>query len=116
MRVLTDEQIESLKLRGYFKKEIDNLDNQYDILRKLENYNVSPIPYLLLFNRLDENGLNNLIRYICLNWQNVFESLKDNSIDFRNKSAEEICVFFLDENYQHRTYFFIEIIHQYFFP
>ena len=87
MRVLTDEQIESLKLRGYFKKEIDNLDNQYDILRKLENYNVSPIPYLLLFNRLDENGLNNLIRYICLNWQNVFESLKDNSIDFRNKSS-----------------------------
>ena len=116
MRILTNDDMKSLKLRGYFKKEIDNLDNKYDTLRKLDEYNISSIPYLLLFNSLDNGGINNLMRYICLKWYDLYESLKDVSIDFKDKTSEEICVFFLNTKHQHRIYFFIEIIHQYFFP
>jgi len=90
MRILTNDDMKSLKLRGYFKKEIDNLDNKYDILRKLDEYNISSIPYLLLFNSLDNGGINNLMRYICLKWYDLYESLKDVSIDFKDKTSEEI--------------------------
>tara|TARA_B100001093_G_C26300437_1_gene789150 strand:- start:32 stop:388 length:357 start_codon:yes stop_codon:yes gene_type:complete len=116
LRILTEETIESLKMRGYLKKNIDNLDNKYDILKNLQKYNVSPVPYLLMFNSLDQNGLKNLMRFICLNWMNLCDSLKDEHIIFSEKSADEICEFFMNDNHKHRIYFFIEIIYQYFFP
>ena len=85
-------------------------------LKKLSTYNISPTPYLLLFEGLDDFGMKNLIRFICLNWQNVAESLQDTCVEFRDKNATYICEFFLCEEKTHRVYFFVEIIHQYFFP
>ena len=118
MRILNESNVESLKLRGYFKKDVNVLENNYDIIKNLNDYKICPIPYLLLFNGLDTNSVKNLIRFIILSWQDVALSLDDELIEFQNKKPNEICKFFLevDEKLSHRVYFFIEIIYQYFFP
>jgi|TARA_B100000902_G_scaffold258861_1_gene245055 hypothetical protein len=116
MRILTDKNIESLKTRGYINHSFQPRENNFDILNNLSKYNIPPTPYLLLFNGLEELGINNLFRYICLSWKKVAESLGDISIEFNKTTPKEVCNFFLQENKNHRVCFFVEIVYQYFFP
>ena len=116
MRVLTDENIESLKIRGYLKTYTNSAGDDFKCLNNLQNYNIPPSPYMLLFGGLDTLGMRNIMRYICLNWQNVAESLNDTCLEFHEKSPSEICTFFMSGEHTHRIYFFVEIVFQYFFP
>ena len=85
-------------------------------MNKLSKYKINPTPYLSLFNGLNQTGIQNINRFICLNWKNIAESLQDESIDFRNNDAIHIYKFFIDTEKQHRILFFIEIVYKYFFP
>ena len=116
MRILTEENIESLKLRGYIKRDVGDYKlSEFNSLLCLSKYNVNPDRYMSLFSSLTVSGLRNLIRFICLKWHNVAESLNDVPLsDFSRKYPTDICKFFTEKD--HRVYFFIEIIHQYFFP
>ena len=122
MRVLTHDNIKSLQMRGYINRDVNyQTSEDFGILHKLSLYSISPEPYLLLFNGIDDIGLRNLMRNICLNWQNVAQSLKDTPIKYQSRSHEQICDFFVNidpENKElcHRVYFFIEMVYQYFFP
>ena len=116
MKILDDQSIKSLKARGYIKREVNSSDSakHFEIFQTMNTYNINPEPYLLLFNGLDTTGIRNLIRHVCLSWKNVAESLGDTTIDFLKSTPVEVCTFFMEKD--HRTYFFIEIVHQYFFP
>ena len=116
IRLLTEENIESLRIRGYISHQIYSSNNGFDVLNKLSKYNINPTPYLSLFNGLNKTGIQNINRFICLNWKNIAESLQDESIDFRNNDAIQIYKFFIDTEKQHRILFFIEIVYKYFFP
>jgi len=116
IRLLTDENIESLRIRGYISHQTYLSNNGFDILNKLSKYNINPTPYLSLFNGLNQTGVQNINRFICLNWKNIAESLQDESIDFQNKDTIQIYKFFIDTEKQHRILFFIEIVYKYFFP
>jgi len=116
IRLLTEENIESLRIRGYISHQTYSSNNGFDVLNKLSKYNINPTPYLSLFNGLNKTGIQNINRFICLNWKNIAESLQDESIDFRNNDAIQIYKFFIDTEKQHRILFFIEIVYKYFFP
>ena len=116
IRLLTDENIESLRIRGYISHQAYSNNNDFDVLNKLSKYNINPTPYLSLFNGLNQTGIHNINRFICLNWKNIAESLKDESIDFQNKDTSQIYNFFIDTQKQHRMLFFIEIVYKYFCP
>lgn len=119
MRVLSNDSIQSLKTRGYIINSSEIQEHDFNILSNLSIYNISPTPYLLLFNGLEKMALKNLIRFICLNWNNIYESLDDIPIKIENKyniSAIYVLNFFLENEKNHRVCFFVEIVHQYFFP
>ena len=123
MRVLTNDNIQSLRMRGYIQRDVNyqNSDD-FDVLHKLSVYSISPEPYLLLFNGIDDLGLRNLMRNVCLNWQNVAQSLNDTPLQYQSLKHGEICAFFVDIKPEdktvlsHRVYFFVEMVYQYFFP
>ena len=116
MRILTKENVESLKIRGYIKSDISGYkSSDFDSLNNFGKYNVNQDPYMSLFTGLNQSGMRNLLRFICLQWKNVAVSLNDSPIsNFSSKSPKEIFCFFTEKD--HRVYFFIEIVHQYFFP
>ena len=114
MQIITEDTLQSLRTRGYIGQGNNQLDDTFSSLKQLENYKVSSTTYLLLFNNLDKISIFNLFRYISLHWNSVCESLNDTCIIDNNPS--QICEFFMSPEHQHRTYFFIEIVHQYFFP
>tara|TARA_B100001113_G_scaffold308361_1_gene270487 strand:- start:1100 stop:1459 length:360 start_codon:yes stop_codon:yes gene_type:complete len=119
MRVLSNDSIQSLQTRGYIINSSEIQDYDFNILSKLSAYNISPTPYLLLFNGLENIALKNLIRFICLNWNNIYESLDDIPIEIKNKyniPTISVLKFFLENEKNHRVCFFVEIVHQYFFP
>lgn len=122
MKVLTFENIDSLKMRGYFIDSLKNRKNcniNLDSLKKLNMYNIKSTPYLYLLRDINNQTMRNLEKFICLKWKTISESLDDtDTIDFKENNIEDICNFFLniDETKNHRIYFFIQIIHQYFFP
>lgn len=120
MKVLTFENIDSLKTRGYFIDSLENRTNtvSFDCLKKLNMYNIPSTPYLYLFRDINHQTMLNLKKFICLKWKTISVSLNDTDIkDFKNSNIEDICKFFINNDTQtHRLYFFIEVIHQYFFP
>lgn len=124
MRLLTTEDIEALKIRGFIQSNFryidmieiyrQNTSNDYNILKKMNEYMINPDNYITLFVQLDNITRKNLLRYICLNWHTIAESLDDCAVDFKDKPTTDICEFFVQS--AHRVYFFIEIVYQYFFP
>lgn len=119
MKVLTFEDIDSLKERGYFSSSVDTRYNSdFECLQKLSVYNIQPTPYLYLLRDMNNQTILNLKKFICLKWNNVASSLDDITINFKENTIPQICTFFLntDKDKNHRVYFFIEMIHQYFFP
>lgn len=119
MRVLSNDSIQSLQTRGYIINSSEIQEHDFNILSNLSIYNISPTPYLLLFNGLEKMALKNLIRFICLNWNNIYESLDDVPIKIENKYniyVMDVLKFFLENEKNHRVCFFVEIVHQYFFP
>tara|TARA_Y100000389_G_scaffold204989_1_gene261681 strand:+ start:715 stop:1068 length:354 start_codon:yes stop_codon:yes gene_type:complete len=117
MKVLTVKDIEALKTRGFLKLKIgqENIRNDinFDVLK---SFKINPSPYMSLFAGIDSNGEKNLVRHLCLKWGSVAESLEDDNINFKNKTTHDVCQFFLSSVHEHRVYFFVEILYQYFFP
>jgi len=122
MKVLTYNNLDSLKTRGYFIDRLDNRTNytlNLDCLKNLHMYNIASTPYLYLLRDINTQTMHNLTKFICLKWKMICSSLNDtNTIDYKKSNIEDICNFFLNTENEntHRVYFFIEIIHQYFFP
>ena len=123
MHTLKKKDIVSLKLRGYIKKnlncrEIEEYRSSIDlsVINNLNEYDISSESYMSLFSGLETNCRINLLRYMSLNWNNLANNLKDIQINFKDITHDDILVFFLNSSQSHRVYFFVEIIHQYFFP
>tara|TARA_Y100000389_G_scaffold13037_2_gene11663 strand:+ start:8403 stop:8798 length:396 start_codon:yes stop_codon:yes gene_type:complete len=130
MKILKKEDLVSLARRGYIKNKInegklDNLQNPelteyYQPLKKLETFNVDFIPYVYLFFNITNEK--QFIRHIQLKWSNISDQLED--VNFSNTNDDtkviDLCNFFINDTDEktknHRVYFFLEIIHQYFFP
>ena len=116
MKVLTEEEIDSLKIRGYINRDVGQRNKaEFNAFTKLNKYNVNSELYMSLFSGLSTSAMRNVVRFICLNWQNVSQSLNDTPIvNFSTMSANDVIDFFMA--FDHRVYFFVEILHQYFFP
>lgn len=121
MRLITLESLKSIKKRGYIVCYNENFEEKYlNIQKKLEIQKINPEPYIILFSGLTEMNKKQIIRFICLKWYHVANQLNDIQLEnFQKINFIELCNFFLDikdQNENHRVYFFIEMIYQYFFP
>lgn len=136
MKILTLQHLDSIKTRGYLKQDTYEELNSSNHLIKFESnkselnissifqnlslYEIEPEPYILLICGLKEQDLKQIIRYLCLKWHYVANQLNDEQFDeYQDLNIFDICHFFLnfdDKTKNHRIYFLIEMIYQYFFP
>lgn len=123
MRLITVDNLKSLQKRGYIQKTTNDYEmrENYSLLsKKLKDQKIDSEPYISIFVGLSGQNKKQLIRFICLKWHHVANQLNDTQLDnFQDMTFLSLCHFFLDindENQNHRVYFFIEMLYQYFFP
>lgn len=120
LSVLTEEDVVILEEQKFickssFREKQDENDERvrrlHETFSKLKEYSIESIHYEKLFSQMSEQDYKLLSRFLRIKWEQVKTTLEETSIPVDERVEE----FFLNGS-SHRILFFIEFVHQYFFP
>lgn len=111
---LTEGDLERIRERGYFisLKNSERTHASFSALReKLESYDIPADSYITLLCNLTAKNGQLLRKYLYVKWMQIHTTLKDPNVP---ESVANIEMFFMEN--PHRVFFFLEMLHEYFFP
>ena len=113
--------VDVLGKRGYWTATSAPSDKARGIayLREsLPAYHIAPEPYVKVFTQLAGRDVHQVLRFICNKWFLVREKLQDHPFTIGDKKdfADRCMAFFLASGIDHRVFFFIEMVYDFFFP